>query len=69
MDACSMTPADFNDWMGRLGLSNLAASRTLGTSKDTTPKYAKGTAKIPRYIALACAAIEAGLEPIGGDNQ
>lgn len=61
----AMTAADFKEWRARLGLSQLAAARVLGMSKDTTPRYEKGTVKIPRNVALACAALAAGLKPYG----
>lgn len=58
---------EFAEWRARLGLSKLAAARALGMSKDTTPRYESGQIKIPKYVALACAAIALGIKPYGTD--
>ena len=60
-----MTPAQFTEWRGRLGLSKVAAAETLGLSRNMPQKYEAGEAEIPRYVALACAAVALGIPPYG----
>tara|TARA_B100001079_G_scaffold54245_1_gene45264 strand:+ start:2620 stop:2832 length:213 start_codon:yes stop_codon:yes gene_type:complete len=57
-----MTTDDFVEWRSRAGLSRAAAARELGCSPKTVAAYESGQA-IPRYIALAIAAIQFGLPP------
>lgn len=70
-----MTPAAFRAWRATMGLSQLQAATALGVSKRMIQLYEKGEKPepgtagvstrditIPRYIALACAAIAAGLK-------
>jgi len=59
-----MTAASFQAWRERLGLTAKAAAEALGCSRTTVAGYAAGTVRIPRYIALACAAIAQGVPPI-----
>jgi hypothetical protein len=47
-------------------MSNVAAAKALGCGVNTVTNYLKPGWKIPRYIALACAAISHGLPPMGG---
>lgn len=63
-----MTPTEFRDWRKRLGLSQARAAEALGLGRSTVEQYDSGKrrdrdepVKIPRTVALACAAIEAGL--------
>ena len=58
-----MTPASFLAWRQRLGLSVRAASKALGCSRNAIDRWEKGATPIPRYVELACAAIE-HLKPI-----
>ena len=60
-----MTPAEFTEWRGLLGLSKTAAARTLGISRNMPHRYENGEAPIPRYVALACAAVAFNLPPYG----
>jgi DNA-binding transcriptional regulator YiaG len=59
-----MTPASFLAWRLRLGLTVKAASIALGCSRTSVHAWETGTAKIPRYIALACQALANGLPPM-----
>ena len=59
-----MTPASFADWRSRLGLNKSKAALALGCSRNVVIGYEDGSRKIPRYIALACAALAYGLPPI-----
>jgi len=73
----AMTPAEFRAWRQAQGLSLSGAAKALGVSRRMIMLYDKGEKPdaaapdgiaeitIPRAIALACAAIEAGLEPAG----
>ena len=64
-----MTPANFAAFLAlckeRHGWTASETAEALGLSKNMLgPKhYGRPDAKIPRYIALACAAVDAGLEP------
>lgn len=60
-----MTAADFETAIAQLGVSRAELCRRLGLSLNTGTAYAKGRATIPPYIALAIAALVAGLPPYG----
>jgi transcriptional regulator with XRE-family HTH domain len=59
-----MTPADLTAWRNSLGISRAEACRRLGIAPNTWTAYQEGRVTIPRYIALACAALSDGLEPM-----
>jgi transcriptional regulator with XRE-family HTH domain len=59
-----MTPASFIAWRTRLKLRANAAAKALGCSPNSITAWERGKTPIPRYIALACAAIAFGLPPI-----
>lgn len=59
-----MTAQDFEAVHHRLGISRAELCRRLGLSLNSGTAYAKGRAEIPPYIALACAALLAGLPPV-----
>ena len=59
-----LTPTALIAWMTRLGLNKVEASAALGIARTTLDRYLSGETTIPRYIALACAAVEKGLPPI-----
>lgn len=61
-----MTPADFIAWRERLHLNRVEAASALGMSRNTVTAYEQGRVSIPRYVALACAAVAQGVPPIGG---
>jgi len=58
-----MTPADFVSLHQRLGISRAALCRELGIAPNTGTAYALGRKPIPRYVALACAAVALGVKP------
>ncbi|SFK99576.1 hypothetical protein SAMN04488518_113129 [Pseudovibrio ascidiaceicola] len=69
-----MTPEEFKYWRTASGFkSRDAAAAALGVSSETIRLYELGhrrddpsrAVEIPKHIALACTAIEAGLEPYG----
>lgn len=66
--AQDMTSSDLNEWRKRLKLSQQGAAEALGCARNSIRAWESGTA-IPRYIALACAAIAYGLPPIGGRDD
>ena len=61
-----MTAADFRAVADQLGLSMRALAIALGLSENTARAYASGRSSIPRYVALACAALVRGLAPWPG---
>lgn len=63
-----MTAADFNAAYATLGISRAELCRRLGLAVNTGTAYAKGRVTIPPYIALACAALVAGLSPYGSES-
>jgi transcriptional regulator with XRE-family HTH domain len=60
-----MTPTDLIDWRCRLGLTQQQAADRLGCARRSVQNWEQPGAKIPGYIALACAAVAYGLPPIG----
>jgi len=69
-----MTKEQFKTWRKKMGFTQKQAAEALGLFRNTIINYERGTrpendlpVKIPRSIALACAAIEAGLKPVGED--
>lgn len=60
-----MTPDEFRDVMARLGLSHRQMAERTGLHRNSVNAYASGRSEIPRYVALACAALLAGLPEAG----
>lgn len=60
-----MTADDFNALQTRLGISRAELCRQIGIAPNTGTRYASGAFQIPLTVALACAALEAGLAPMG----
>jgi transcriptional regulator with XRE-family HTH domain len=60
-----MTPTDLQRVQDQLQISRSELCRRLGIAKNTGTAYAFGRAPIPLTVALACAALMAGLDPIG----
>lgn len=61
-----MTAEEFTQWRERLGLNRLEASKALGIGRNQPKRYEDEGQEIPRYIALACAAVAMGVPPVGG---
>lgn len=51
-------------WQARMKLNKLEISIALGIARNTLDGYLNGSQPIPKYIALACAAIEKKIKPI-----
>lgn len=67
-----MTPEQFKSWRTEMKLTQDQAAEALGISKATIGNYDNGVRRedgravvIPKAIALACAALTAGLRPAG----
>lgn len=73
----SMTPEQFRAWRNTQGFTLETAAEALGLGRATLQLYERGRrfetdeqgdaaeVEIPRHVALACAAIAAGLKPAG----
>ena len=59
-----MTPASLKAWRERMSWHKSQASSALGLSPNGYAAYESGKNRIPLHIALACAAIAAGVPPI-----
>lgn len=68
-----MTPADFKAWRKAMGYTQAEAAEALGLGKSAIEQYdtgkrrstGEGIAEIPRYLALACAALARDIKPWG----
>jgi len=58
----------FAAWRNRLGLSKSEAARVLGLSRNSVIAYETGRRPLPRHVALACAAVERGIDLISIHN-
>lgn len=63
-----MTAQEFNDYQKRLSPSRRQFCLMIGIGKRSGDAYAHGDAPVPKTVALAIAAIEAGLDPAGDEN-
>lgn len=60
-----MTPDDLRAWLAAMDYSKYRAALELGVSQSTIANWLDGSSKISRTVALACAALSAGLSPSG----
>lgn len=65
-----MTPSDLRAWQARMGYTYDTAAQSLGVSRSTYAEWVAGKSRTTgrpvtpsRTVALACAALAAGLEP------
>lgn len=59
-----MMPAQsLQAWQDALGYTQQRAADALGVSLATYKRYLVG--ELPQLVALACAALQAGLQPVG----
>lgn len=59
-----MTPDSLIAWRKRLGLTQAEAAFALGCGLRSITNWEGGDSEIPRYIALACAAIKRRMKPL-----
>ncbi len=59
-----LTPQRLFQWRMKHGWKQAMAASRLGIGASTYYQYEDGRVKIPVPIAYACAAIDAGLEPL-----
>ena len=71
-----MTPADLRAWQASMGISGREAARRLGVAVGTYQDWITGTSRttkkpisLPPLLGLACAALEAGLQPVGEHHE
>lgn len=60
-----MTPDEFKNWRKSVKLKQQDVADALGTTIRAVQMWEAGDRPISRTVALACAAISAGLKPIG----
>ncbi len=60
-----MTPDEFKAWRKALSLTQQQAGEAIGITKRSVQLYEAGDQPVTRTVALACAALAAGLKPIG----
>ena len=58
-----MTPAALRAWRECMGYTQQQAAQALGVSLRTVKAWEAGFASPPAFLALACAALAAGLGP------
>ena len=58
-----MTPDQLKSWRLRLGLTQEQAAEALGVTRSGVQHWEYGRREIPRYIELACKAVEADSPP------
>lgn len=58
-----MTADEFTALHQRLAISRAELCRRIGIAPNSGTAYASGKAPIPLTVALACAAVEAGIGP------
>lgn len=64
-----MTADEFNEWAALLGPSRRKLCEKLGIAKRSGDAYGTGKADVPMTVALAIAALEAGLSPAGSPKK
>ena len=71
-----MTPDDLRTWQSHMGYTYDTAAAALGVSRSSYADWLAGTSrttgkpiKISRLVALACAALAAGLSPWSPPTQ
>lgn len=67
MGAAMMVAPELILWRERMKYRKGEAADALGLSPNSYRAYEEGRSEIPRYVALSCAAVEAGLRAIGDE--
>jgi len=60
-----MEAREFKAWRTKLHMTQQATAETLGVTPRAIIMWEQGDRPISRILALACAAVEAGLPPAG----
>lgn len=63
-----MTAEDLRAWQKSQGYTYDSAAAALGMGRTTFADYLKRDGELPRWLALACAALAAGIKPWGADS-
>lgn len=68
-----MSPKQFRKWRKSLGFGQKEAAERLGLNKRMIQYYEKGErdgkkVEVPRYIRLACYAVEKGIRDFDGEE-
>lgn len=56
-----MTPTSLAGWAERMHFNKVQAASSLGIARTTLDRYLSGDKRIPKVVALACAALSYGL--------
>jgi DNA-binding XRE family transcriptional regulator len=56
-----MNGTDLKEWRKRLSFSQDKAATEIGCARRSIQEWEKGVRPVPRYIALACAALALGV--------
>lgn len=64
-----MTAAEFNAAVARLAPSRRQFCERIGLARRTADRYALGRSPVPLTVALAIAALDAGLPPAGSAEK
>lgn len=64
-----MKSDDFIQLQHQLGISRAALCRAIGIAPNSGTAYASGRKTIPITVALACAAVQNGLQPYGSSEN
>lgn len=62
-DKQTFTGADLAKWRARMNYTTRTAPEALGCSRQAYMNWENGTHDVPRYIALAAAALALGIDP------
>lgn len=57
-----MVAADLREWQVRHDYTYASAADALGVSRATYARYLAANGELPRMLALACAAIDLGID-------
>jgi transcriptional regulator with XRE-family HTH domain len=60
-----MTGEDFKTWRKAMGLTQQQAADAIGVTKRSVQLWEADDQPVSRTVALACAALAAGLKPLG----